>query len=76
MIKAYEKAVIASQKSLEVIQAGYGEGLYTFLDVLNSQRDYFISRSHYPKAGYDFLVEKAKFKQLVGVLLTPKEKSQ
>lgn len=72
MIKAYEKAVIASEKSLEVVQAGYVEGLNTLLDVLNSQRDYFISRSQYLKAGYDFLVEKAKFKQLVGSLVAPK----
>jgi len=73
MSKAYNKAVTASQKSLEVVQAGYSEGLNTLLDVLNSQRDYFISSSQHQKAGYDFLVEKAKFKQLVGLLVTPKE---
>ncbi len=72
MISAYNKAVIASQKSLEVVQAGYNEGLNTLLDVLNSQRDYYISRSQYQKAGYDFLVEKAKFKQLVGLLVSQK----
>ena len=76
MINAYNKAVTASQKSLEVVQAGYSEGLNTLLDVLNSQRDYFISSSQHQKAGYDFLIEKAKFKQLVGLLVTPKENNK
>lgn len=68
MIDAYRKAASAGNKSLEVVQAGYHEGLHTLLDVLNAQRDYFISKSQYQKAGYDFLVESIKFKQVAGAL--------
>ncbi len=75
MIDAYRKAAEAGNKSLEVVRASYHEGLHTLLDVLNAQRDYFISKSQYQKAGYDYLVELAKFKQVVGTLKTTVEEN-
>ncbi len=67
-IQAYEKAVVANKRSLEIKEAGYEEGLQTMLDVLNVQKDYFVVSTQYQNARYDYMITWTKFKQLVGDL--------
>lgn len=67
LILAYEKAVLASEKALQSTQAGQQEGVKVLLDVLNAQRDYFISRSQYQNAQYAYMVLLEKFRVVVGV---------
>lgn len=67
-IEAYKKAMDANQKSLQIKEANFKEGLQTMLDVLNVQRDYFIVSNRYQNARYDYATTLIQFKQLVGEL--------
>ncbi len=68
-IQAYEKAVAANKRSLQIKEAGYQEGLQTMPDVLNVQKDYFVTSNKYQNARYDYVITWTKFKQLVGDLV-------
>lgn len=67
-VQAYAKAVAANKKSLQIREAGYREGLQTMLDVLNVQKDYYITGNKYQNARYDYVITLTRFKQLVGNL--------
>jgi len=67
-IAFHAEAVAANEKSLQIREAGYQEGLQTMLDVLNVQKDYFEARNRYQKARYDYQIAWADFMQLAGQL--------
>jgi outer membrane protein len=69
---AQVEALGASLKSTEVAveaeQAGFEVGTRTIVDVLNSQREYFLARLNYARARYKYVVDQLRLKKAVGIL--------
>jgi len=67
-VKAYKQAVVSQETALEATKAGYDVGTRTAVDVLNSQRELFLSQRDYARARYDYILETLRLKQAAGTL--------
>jgi len=67
-VKAFEQAVISSNKALEATQAGFEVGTRTIVDVLNSQRDLLRAKQSLYSARYDYILSGLRLKQAAGGL--------
>jgi len=68
LIDAYQQSVTFNQLTLEAKQEGYLSGIYTSLNVLDTERDLSLANIDYAKARYDYLLNSLRLKQAVGTL--------
>ena len=67
-VKALEATRISSKSALEATEAGFEVGTRTIVDVLNSQRNLYITIRDYSEARYDYIVNGLLLKQAAGTL--------
>lgn len=67
-VKAFQQAVLASERALEAKQEGFKAGLETNIDVLNAQRDLFRAQRDYLRSRYDYILNRLDLEQVVGDL--------
>jgi outer membrane protein len=65
---ALRHAVVAQQSALEAREEGLRSGLYTPVAVIDAYRLYYAAKRDYLQARYDYLVNRLKLKQAVGIL--------
>jgi len=68
LVEALTLSVSAQQSAAEGKVEGFMRGVYTFLAVLDAQRDLYIAKRDYAQARYDYLVNSLKLKQAAGTL--------
>ena len=68
MLEALRKAVIAQDSALQTRQEGFKAGVASVVAVADAYRLYYSARRDYLQARYDYLVNRLKLKQAVGVL--------
>jgi len=67
-IQARKQQTISTESALEATRAGYDVGTRNIVEVLDSERQYFISLRDYSNAIYDFVINGLSLKQTAGVL--------
>src|SRR5690606_10082171 len=67
-LAALQKAVVASNSSLDATVLGLSVGERTTLDVLNAQQQYFSSELNLSAARYQYLLSRLNLVALVGTL--------
>ncbi|PIE79083.1 MAG: hypothetical protein CSA11_12385 [Chloroflexi bacterium] len=55
LISSYKTAVEAAKVSMKSTETGYLEGMYSLLDLLNVQQEYYRTMSQYKSARYNYL---------------------
>lgn len=58
----------AQRSALESKERGYEAGLNTALDILDAQRDFYLTRGDYLQSRYDFLLDSLRLKRVAGIL--------
>jgi outer membrane protein len=67
-VKALVQAQASNQRALDTTVLGYERGARTGVDVLNTQRELFITRRDLSQARYDYLLSRLRLKAAVGTL--------
>jgi outer membrane protein len=67
-IQARKQQTVSTQSALEATRAGYDVGTRNIVEVLDAERQYFVSLSDYSNAIYDYVVNSLSFKQTAGTL--------
>lgn len=67
-VKALEQAFGSNQRALETTILGYERGQRTGVDVLNTQRNLFITRRDLSQARYDYLLNRLRLLAAAGKL--------
>ena len=67
-VKALEQAVVAGESALEAKKSGFEAGISSNIDVLNAQRDLFLSKRDYAQSRYSYLLNLLKLKEAAGTL--------
>ncbi len=67
LIEQYEEAVKNSEQFMRSTKEGYLGGQYSFLDMLNSQQEYFRTVGKYRSSRYDYMKLCQQFKRALGV---------
>lgn len=67
-IRATRQSVIASESVVEAKREGFEAGINTNLEVLDAQRDLFISATGALRARYDYILQLLRLKQAAGTL--------
>ena len=67
-IRALEQAVRSSERGLEAVETGLEVGLRTVVDVLDAQRDLFLTRRELVQARHEYVLNFLALKRAVGVL--------
>jgi outer membrane protein len=67
-VKALRQARKSSQTALEATQAGFEVGTRTTVDVLDAQRQLFITEASHARSRYDYIVNWLRLKQAAGNL--------
>jgi len=67
-IQARKQQTISTESALEATRAGYDVGTRNIVEVLDAERQYFISLRDYANAIYDFVVNGLSLKQVAGTL--------
>ena len=67
-VQALEQAVLASEASLQAREEGFEVGIYTHLDVLDTQRDLSRVRSDYSTARYRYILARMRLTRAAGQL--------
>jgi len=67
-VKAYDAVRVSSKSALDATEAGYEVGTRTIVDVLNSQRNYFLAQKDYADSRYKYVVSLLTLKQAAGAL--------
>ena len=57
-----------AQRALDATQTGYEVGTRNIVDVLNAQRNLFLSQFQYAQARYRYVLDTLRLKQVVGTL--------
>ncbi len=68
-VEALAESLRFQRKALEVKEEGFKAGLNTMLEVLDAQREWFLSRSAHAQARYDFLLSVLQLKRASGTLM-------
>jgi len=66
--QALSQAVEAQSLVLNTYQEGYRSGRFSFVEVLDAERDLFEARRDHARARYDYILESLRLKQVVGTL--------
>ncbi|MFY7867364.1 MAG: TolC family outer membrane protein [Roseateles sp.] len=67
-VEALRKAVLAQQSALEAREEGLKSGLFSPIQLMDANRLYFTAKREFLQARYDYLLNRLKLKQAVGVL--------
>ena len=67
-VRALRQSVIAAESAVEAKREGYEAGINTNLEVLDAQRDLFLSSTDLLRARYDFILNILRLKQAAGTL--------
>ncbi len=67
-VKALKQALASSKVALEATQAGFEVGTRTAVNVLDSQRDFYLARRNYARARYDYVLQTLNLKLAAGIL--------
>ena len=70
-VQALEQARASNERALESTIIGYERGVRTGVDVLNAQRELFLTRRDLAQARYDYLVSHLRLKAAAGTLQEP-----
>ena len=67
-VRARLRGIESSQSALDATQTGYEVGTRNIVDVLNAQRNLFLSQFQYASARYRYVLDTLRLKQVVGML--------
>jgi outer membrane protein len=67
-VQALKQAMESSKTSLQATQAGFDVGTRTTVDVLEGQRQLYVTQGDYYKSRYDYLVTRILLEQAAGSL--------
>ena len=67
-IKAQEKSVQQAERTVEIAQTRYKNGVGTQLEILDTQNSLTQTRINYERAVYDFLIAKTEFEKTLGLI--------
>ena len=67
-VSAGKRGIESSESALEATLTGYEVGTRNIVDVLNAQRNLFLSQFQYASARYRYVLNTLRLKQTVGVL--------
>lgn len=67
-VRARLRGIESSQSALDATQTGYEVGTRNIVDVLNAQRNLFLSQFQYASARYRYVLDTMRLKQAVGTL--------
>ncbi len=67
-VQALEQARNSNERALESTVIGYERGVRTGVDVLNAQRELFLTRRDLSQARYDYLISRLRLKAATGIL--------
>ena len=68
-VNALDESLHFQVKALEAKKEGFKAGVNTMLEVLDAQRELFLSRSAYAQSRYDFLLSVLQLKRVSGTLM-------
>jgi len=67
-VRARLRGIESSQSALDATQTGYEVGTRNIVDVLNAQRNLFLSQFQYANARHLYVLDTLRLKQIVGTL--------
>jgi outer membrane protein len=67
-VRALEASQTSQQSAVEGRQRGYRSGVYTLLDVLDSERELFATQRDLARARYEYLLNLLQLKRQAGTL--------
>jgi outer membrane protein len=67
-VKALGESLRSTEIAVEAEEAGFEVGTRTIVDVLNSQREYYLARLNYARARYLYVVDQLRLKKAAGIL--------
>ena len=67
-VRARLRGIESSQSALDATQTGYEVGTRNIVDVLNAQRNLYLSQFQYASARYRYVLDTLRLKQSVGML--------
>ena len=67
-VRARLRGIESSQSALDATQTGYEVGTRNIVDVLNAQRNLYLSQFQYASARYQYVLDTLRLKQVVGTL--------
>lgn len=67
-VQARKQAIISSQSALEATEVGYEVGSRNIVDVLDAQRQLYLSVRVYNEARYEYIIDHLRLKQAAGIL--------
>jgi outer membrane protein len=67
-VRARLRGIESAQSALDATQTGYEVGTRNIVDVLNAQRNLFLSQFQYAQARYRYVLDTLRLKQVVGTL--------
>ena len=67
-VRARIRGIESSPSALDATQTGYEVGTRNIVDVLNAQRNLYLSQCQYAQARYQYVLDTLRLKQSVGTL--------
>jgi outer membrane protein len=67
-VKALGQSLESTEVAVQAEEAGFEVGTRTIVDVLNSQREYYLARLNYARARYLYVVDQLRLKKAAGIL--------
>ena len=67
-VRARLRGIESAQSALDATETGYEVGTRNIVDVLNAQRNLYLSQFQYASARYRYVLDTLRLKQVVGTL--------
>lgn len=67
-VNALGRSLESTEVAMQAEEAGFEVGTRTIVDVLNSQREYYLARFNYAAARYQYVVDQLRLKRAAGIL--------
>lgn len=67
-VNALDRSLESTEVAVQAEEAGFEVGTRTIVDVLNSQREYYLARLNYARARYLYVVDQLRLKRAAGIL--------
>jgi len=67
-VNSLEQTIVSRSSALDATEAGYDVGTRNIVEVLDSQRAYYVSLRDYANARYDYVLNSLNLKQAAGTL--------
>ncbi len=68
LVQALKQSVVSQESALEMRLEGFRSGLFSFLPVLDTQRDLYLAKRDYAQSRYEYLLYRLRLKQAAGTL--------